>query len=202
MQRIAILGAYPIVNLGVASLVASLPDFCVVATECWEPDAVASAMALSPNIVMLHLDTEGVFARGAAAGLFRRDFTSASVIVISSSSRDPALGRMCGGAVSGVVEECSLEESLPLLLRAIAGGYICWRPGLLSCGRQLDCLTAREYEIFKAIAAGARGKDLARRLNISHKTVSTHKGRILAKLGLKDEVDIARLSRSLNISSS
>ncbi|MFA9439161.1 LuxR C-terminal-related transcriptional regulator [Uliginosibacterium sp. sgz301328] len=202
MQRVAILGAYPVVNLGVASLIASLPGFCVAAAGSWAPDAVASMMALSPDIVLLHLDAEGIFVRGAVCRLFQRDFTSANVIAISASSRDPALGRICGGAISGVVEEDALTESLPLLLRAVADGYICWRVGSPIRSRHLDCLTAREYEIFKAIASGARGKELARRLAISHKTVSTHKGRILAKLGLQNELDIARLSRSLDAPSS
>jgi DNA-binding NarL/FixJ family response regulator len=53
-------------------------------------------------------------------------------------------------------------------------------------------LTPREEEVVKLIAEGSSSKEIARMLTISIKTVERHRENILAKLGLRDRVDLTR----------
>lgn len=55
-----------------------------------------------------------------------------------------------------------------------------------------DLLTAREGEIFIALAQGFANKDIARDLEISVKTVDSHRARLLKKLGLRNNSDVTR----------
>jgi DNA-binding NarL/FixJ family response regulator len=53
-------------------------------------------------------------------------------------------------------------------------------------------LSDREFQIFEKIIAGARLTDIAGELNLSIKTVSTHKSRILLKMNMTSDTDLVR----------
>ncbi|MGB7983482.1 MAG: response regulator transcription factor, partial [Candidatus Nanopelagicales bacterium] len=59
-------------------------------------------------------------------------------------------------------------------------------------GEERDLLSPREEEVLKLIAEGRSGKDIAELLFISPKTVERHRANLLAKLGLKDRLELAR----------
>jgi DNA-binding NarL/FixJ family response regulator len=63
----------------------------------------------------------------------------------------------------------------------------------------LDSLTKRELEIITLIAEGLTSKEIARKLNISHKTVETHRVTIFQKLELKSVVDLVKFAIRKNI---
>jgi len=56
----------------------------------------------------------------------------------------------------------------------------------------IRALTKREQEVAVRLACGETGRDIAAALGISIKTVSTHRGHLLVKLGLRHNVDLAR----------
>lgn len=58
---------------------------------------------------------------------------------------------------------------------------------------RLNQLTPREHEIIKFIVSGKSNKEIARLLCISHKTVEAHRGRLMAKMGANNVVDLVRL---------
>ena len=60
-----------------------------------------------------------------------------------------------------------------------------------SAARHAD-LSAQEYKVLLALAAGRRTGEVAAELNVSAKTVSTYKRRVLNKLGLKSTTDLVR----------
>lgn len=58
---------------------------------------------------------------------------------------------------------------------------------------RLKGLTVREREIIDLVIAGKSNKEMARLLNISHKTVEAHRGRLMTKMGVTNVVDLVRL---------
>ena len=55
-------------------------------------------------------------------------------------------------------------------------------------------LTAREREVALLLAVGTGNREIARSLGVSVKTVDTHRGHVLRKLGLRNNVELARLA--------
>jgi DNA-binding NarL/FixJ family response regulator len=51
-------------------------------------------------------------------------------------------------------------------------------------------LSNREYQVFRMLASGTSVSDIAARLNLSVKTVSTHKARLLEKLGVRNQTEL------------
>jgi two-component system uhpT operon response regulator UhpA len=53
-------------------------------------------------------------------------------------------------------------------------------------------LTEREHEVLKLVVDGKSSKEIARTLNISHKTVSVHRTNIMGKLGVQNSAELVR----------
>jgi DNA-binding CsgD family transcriptional regulator len=60
-------------------------------------------------------------------------------------------------------------------------------------------LSEREREVLKLLVAGNTSKDISRALAISHRTVETHRSRMLHKLGARSAADLVRLGAKLNL---
>ncbi|MNF75671.1 Transcriptional regulatory protein TdiR [compost metagenome] len=58
---------------------------------------------------------------------------------------------------------------------------------------RLKNLTVREQEIINLVVAGKSNKEIGKLLNISHKTVEAHRGRLMAKMGVNNLVDLVRV---------
>ena len=63
-----------------------------------------------------------------------------------------------------------------------------------------DALSPRELEVARMLCQGLRMEEIGRRLNLSGKTVATHKYRLYDKLGIKDTVALARLAGQHGVS--
>ena len=97
-------------------------------------------------------------------------------------------------------------ESLTSAIRRVAGGEYCFSPQVQSrlvydaaeqrytiqYEGQLKELTTRQLEVLRRLAAGESVKEVARALNLSEKSVDSHKYRIMNRLGIHDRVGLAR----------
>lgn len=92
----------------------------------------------------------------------------------------------------GKTKLLELEKHLGLDLAKIEAGYSGYRRKLL--GKNIFSeLTVREKDVLRAIALGARNKEIAAKLNISEKTVKNHLGNIFQKLQVRSRTQAALL---------
>lgn len=61
-------------------------------------------------------------------------------------------------------------------------------------GSPFDALSPRELEVALLLTRGLRQEDIAKRLSLSAKTVNTHKARLFEKVGIQDNIALARLA--------
>ena len=124
------------------------------------------------------------------------------ILVLSMHKEDEYAVRTIRAGASGYLCKDSASQQLLSAIRKVAGGGHFISPeiaGDLAVGLILhderpphSLLSDRELQIFRMIAAGAGGTEIAKRLNLSAKTVSTYKTRILQKMQMASVADLIR----------
>lgn len=126
------------------------------------------------------------------------------VLILSMHKEDVYAVRALKAGASGYLCKDNAEAQLEQAIRKVASGGLFISSavaeklalGVLH-GNIADApphtrLSDREYQVFQAIAAGEGLTEIAHQLNLSVKTVSTHKTRILEKMGLTNTADLIR----------
>jgi DNA-binding NarL/FixJ family response regulator len=126
------------------------------------------------------------------------------ILILSMHKEDVYAVRALKAGASGYLCKDNAEEQLVDALRKVAGGGLYITPTVAEKlaidvlhGDRQDTpphtrLSDREYQVFQMIAAGASVSDIAAKLNLSVKTVSTHKMHIQEKMGCANVADLVR----------
>ena len=137
-----------------------------------------------------------------AAREIRAHAPGTRVLLLSMHDDDRLLPPGPGGRRPGYVLKRAADTDLIDALRAVAGGRTFlstdaqrslrseWLDGTRE-GPQ-DPLTPREREVVKLIAEAFTNRQIAATLRVSEKTVESHRANVLAKLGMRDRVELAR----------
>ncbi len=121
-------------------------------------------------------------------------------VLLLTMHDDPcaATHAMEAGAAGYVLKD-SLFEELLLAVRTLAAGGTFTTPSVQQRLRELQrrgcttiALSSREREVIRLIALGHSGKEIARRLDISPRTVDTYRKRLMEKLALHNIADVVR----------
>jgi DNA-binding NarL/FixJ family response regulator len=202
--RVLIVDDHAVVREGLRTFL-ELQDGFEMAGEAADGEAgVRAAERLRPDVVLMDLVMPRLDGVGAMREL-RRRLPSARVIVLTSFADDarllPAIRAGAAGYLLKDVEPRELARAVraahageallaPVvaarLVEALAG------PATGEPGPEgADRLTPREREVLDLLARGVANKRIARELGISEKTVKTHVGHVLAKLGVSDRTQAA-----------
>ena len=202
--RIMVVDDHPIWREAVARDLAD-EGFDVVATADGVGSAGRRAAAVTPDVVLMDMQlTDGTGTEATTAVLEVSPKTR--ILVLSASGeRDDVLEAVKAGA-SGYLVKSSSREELVDAVRATADGQAVFTPGLAGLvlgeyrrmSQQPDvaptapALTERETEVLRLVAKGLSAKQIARRLDLSHRTVENHVQATLRKLQLGNRVELTR----------
>jgi len=163
-------------------------------------EAVRIAAELRPDVILMDLvmpRLDGV----AAMRELRRRLPSSRVIVLTSFAGDDRLLPAIQAGAAGYLLKDVEPRELARAVRAAHAGEALLDPAVAA--RLVDAiaqppgepppdrLTARERQVLELIGRGLPNKLIARELGISEKTVKTHVGHVLAKLGVTDRTQAA-----------
>lgn len=163
-------------------------------------EAVRQAEALHPDVVLMDLVMPRLDGVGAMREL-RRRLPATRVIVLTSFAEDDRLLPAIQSGAAGYLLKNVAPAELARAVRAAHAGEALLDPVIAA--RLVDAisqppgepaserLTSREQEVLALIARGFSNKRIARELGIAEKTVKTHVGHVLAKLGVADRTQAA-----------
>lgn len=202
-QRILIVSGEPIVRRGLAAVVAEDAGLEV----CGEADGPAEALAQmrqsSPHVVVLDISLK----HGCGIDLIERVRAKhKNLRVLALSNHDESLyaeRAMRAGAV-GYVSRCDRVETILDALRRVLSGETFLNGEMTNrllhtmIGRgpvgqdPIKSLSNRELQVFELIGHGLTTRQIAERLNLSPKTIETHRDKAKTKLSLTNSTELNR----------
>src|SRR4029079_1735993 len=165
--------------------------------------AVALTQQLRPDIVLMDISMPGLNGQKATAQL-KECFPEVHVLALTRHQEDGYLQQMLRAGASGYILKQSPPAELLHAIRAVAHGgkYLdaavagrmmgSYAGRSVVSGQALSELSERETEVLRLIAWGYSNKEVANRLNLSVKTIESHKANAMKKLGMSSRIDIVR----------
>ena len=201
MIRIALADDHTIVREGLKQLLAAAPDFEVVAEAANGHEALAHVRALDFDVLVLDMSMPGK----SGIDLIRQvhaEKPKVRILILSMHEEHQYAVRAIRAGASGYLTKESASRQLVEAIRKVASGgafisaevaqqlALGAMPG--ATGPLHGALSDREYQVFLLIAQGKSISDIAEGLNLSVKTVSTHKANVLQKMNLQTAGDLIR----------
>jgi DNA-binding NarL/FixJ family response regulator len=178
MANLFLIDPHPIVRAGIRSI---LGDLHAIAGEADDASQAAARIAASFEPVALAvLDPNG---SPDAIGLLTRAFPQLRIVIYQDSAH------ACEAGAHAFVSKRRDATRLRTAVDAALRGDIFHDPVE---PRPHDRLSPREHEVLRMVMGGMRPKEIALELNVSVKTISTHRFRLMRKLGVDNDVTLMR----------
>jgi DNA-binding NarL/FixJ family response regulator len=202
--RVLLADDHEIVRSGLRAALEAEPDIRVVAEAADGFEAVQKAAAGGVDLAVLDIAMPRMTGLQAAAEMHRRR-PALRVVMLSVHDDERYFFEALKAGASGYVLKSAANRDLVDACRASMHGETFLYPPAVAAivrdyldgiarGEDLpaELLSAREMEVVKLIAEGHSGDEIAAQLVLSTKTVERHRANILAKLELRNRVDLTR----------
>ncbi len=198
MIRILLVDDHTLVRAGIRALIEAIDGAQIVAEADNGRSAIALARQHKPDIVVMDISMKELNGIDATAQIVA-ELPDIRVLILSMHSAEEFVRRAVRAGASGYVVKESVPMELELALEALMRGEayfsprisrhlltILSEPATSERESSLDSLTGRQREILQLIAEGKSTKEIAGILEVSVKTVETHRAGIMAKLDIRD----------------
>lgn len=209
--RIAIIDEQPLFRAGIEHVLMREHEFLVVGVGATASDALALVLAEEPDMILIDVNIAGGGIKAAAEIRSKKPRTRV-LFLTSSESHEHVTEALRIGAAAYMLKGIT-AESLLQTLRIILNGETYIMPQLATrllvsasqkpknnseeMTSRLASLTAREREILKEVSQGQTNKEIARKLDITEKTVKHYMGRVLQKLCVRNRTEAVVMSQRL-----
>lgn len=193
-----------LVRAGLRTLLEKIPDIQVVGETDDGHEAVRLARALEPDVILMDIAMPTLNGIDAATQI-RQRHPGIQIIILSMYSDDVYVDRALRSGAGAYLLKDSATEELGLALKAVRRGETYLSPRVSrklldsylgnrgAVGEAEDVtLTGRQREVLQLIAEGHTTRNIAGRLNLSIKTVETHRANIMHRLGVNDVAALVR----------
>ena len=207
MIRVLLADDHTLVREGLKQLLAATADLRVEGEAANGDEALALAKANDYELAVIDLSMPGL----AGIELVKRlklEKPRLRVLVLSMHGEQQYAARAIRAGASGYLTKDSAVEQLVIAIRKVAAGGVhiseAAAAHLVAAaageGPVHRRLSDREFEVFRLLVAGLGPTEIADQLHLSVKTVSTHKTRILEKMGAESIADLVRYAVEYKLS--
>lgn len=196
--RVLLVDDHAVVRQGLKMFLALDPDLEIVGEARNGREALEQAERLAPDVVLMDLrmpEMDGL----TAIRLLRERRPEIEVVALTSVLEDASVvGAIRAGAMGYLLKDTQAEE-LCRAIHAAAAGQVQLSPEaaarlmreVRAPRSPLEGLSERELEVLGLLARGLTNRELAERLSITEKTVKSHVGSLMAKLGVSSRTQAA-----------
>ncbi len=201
--RVVLVDDQALVRAGVRKVLEGEGDMIVVGEASDGYEMMKMLHTIEADVVVMDLNMPGRDGFEALRDLHMADLPI-KVLVLSLHDDPQYVGRAVReGAHGYLLKDCAVQD-LPLAVRAVMQGKPFFSPRAqaalseaLRNGQRLDpvdLLSPRELEVLKRVAAGLSSKEIGAALNISPRTVETHRASLMRKLDLHSVAELTRFA--------
>lgn len=194
MARILIADDHAVVRRGLREIIEEQPALHVVAEAAGADELFAALRASPVDLLILDLNMPGKSGLDILIEL-RRNSIAIPVLILSVHPEDQFAARLFKAGASGYITKESAPEQLVIAIETVLTGRKYISP---SFGQHLvnsltedhaglphEQLSDREFQVLCLLASGKTVTEIASHLSLSVKTISTYRGRILEKMGMR-----------------
>jgi DNA-binding NarL/FixJ family response regulator len=193
--RILLVDDHPLVRDGLRARLEAVPHFCVVAEAGSGSEALERAA--DADLVLMDINMRGGSGIEATAQLTAR-YPDIAVLILSMHDKLEYVAQAMQAGARGYVLKDAPGKDIVLAIETVMSGGIYYSAAL---ARQLarpalhdNQLTGREQQVLRHIANGQSNKQIARALDLSVRTVETHRLNIKRKLGIEGQAELIRFA--------
>jgi two-component system invasion response regulator UvrY len=191
----------PIFHQGIKTVIEEAGDMAVVAVAATCEAALQGARASAPDVVVLDLALPG---RGGLEAIhdLKRLIPGPRLLVLSMLAEDRYAVRSLREGADGYLAKDAEVALLPAAIRRVHAGGKYVSPSLAEAlaicledgpgGSAMEILSVRELQILRLVGMGATVREIAGRLHLSSKTVSSYRSRIRDKMSLTNTTQLIR----------
>jgi two-component system, NarL family, invasion response regulator UvrY len=197
--KVMVADDHAVVRRGLRQILAETTDILVQGEAAAAPDVLTLVREQRWDVVILDIGLPG--GNGIdLIGQIRRERAEARVLILTVHSEEQYAVRAIRAGAAGFLTKESAPEKLIDAVRKIASGGRFLSPELAetlaslvageATGQPHDRLSDREFEVLKMLASGQTVSQVAQRLSLSVKTISTHRTRILKKMNMRSNAEL------------
>ena len=204
--RILVVDDHPLFRHGLIQLLNSDEAFSVCGESGSAPEALGLIRKLDPDLVIADVTLKGPSGLELTKSI-RAEFPKLRVLVLSMHDEPTYAVRSLRAGANGYVTKQDALGSVLIAVREVMNGRVYLSPSMASevisnvvkpkqepGTNPTDALSDRELEILERIGKGEEVKEIAHALNLSPKTVETHRAHIKEKLKLANARQVARFA--------
>ncbi len=210
--RVVLVDDHTLVRAGIRTLLEGLERVLIVAEAANGRDAVALARLHRPELIVMDISMHEMNGIDATAQIMA-EVPGTRVLILSMHSAEEFVRRALRAGAAGYLVKDSAPVELKLAVEALSRGdtylssrvsrHLVFALGGADSGERtessLESLTPRQREVLQLIAEGRSTKEAAAQLDLSIKTVETHRAALMARLGIYDIAGLVKFAARHNL---
>jgi len=209
MIKILLADDHSIVRDGLRRIVEDAGDMAVIAEAADGAEAIEQVQKTHPDVAVIDISMPGMDGLEVVSQLHLYD-PDLPILILTMHEEEQYVVRAISAGAMGYVTKRSAPEELVMAIRKVHGGgryltesaaeMLALRLGRGSLNKSpLDTLSDREIQVLRRLARGRTNREIAETYHLSIKTVDTYRSRLLRKLNLRNNAELARFAIQIGL---
>ena len=203
MIRVLVVDDHQLVRTGISRLLADIEGIEIIGQAGSGEEAVEQISALHPDVVLMDVQMPGIGGLEATRRALRVD-PEIKIIAVTIYDDEPFPSRLLNAGAVGYLTKTADVDEMARAINMVCKGQryisseiaqqLALKPFSKEGASPFDALSSREMQITLMVISGLRVQEIAGNLSLSPKTVNSYRYRIFEKLGVKNDVELTKMS--------
>jgi DNA-binding NarL/FixJ family response regulator len=198
--RVLLVDDHQLVRQGLRAILDAEPDIEVAGEAADGTEAVADAIRLKPDVVVMDVAMPHLNGIEATRQILSHNLGARILVLSMHGNRQIVLEALRAGAAGYLLKDCARDD-LARAIRTVQGNLAFFSPQVADivfmdyqqqAPAPTQLLTQRERDVIALIGAGQSDVEAAKRLALAARTISAYRRKIMRKLGLRTPADLTK----------